>query len=195
MRLLLAHRRTLVVAAVQKLVDRRAGRLCFGTFGEGQERVTAENALLCLLRPERDLAAAASRPLGDCRRLACQREHDVESFHRSLRRGKVLVYGMLSALRLAVVYMSCCHGGERPGNRLEQFLLLTIGAMAGTAIGLLIPRCPTRDGAPRSFRWPSCRQLLLAGVLVPRLPRPADCRDRRQRLLAHRSDGAACRSR
>jgi hypothetical protein len=58
-----------------------------------------------------------------------------------------------------------------PGNWLQQFMLLIIGAMAGTAIGLLISAVAnTRDQATMIVPLALVPQLLLAGVLVPKLP-------------------------
>ena len=58
-----------------------------------------------------------------------------------------------------------------PGDRLEQFLLLTIGAMAGTAMGLVISALAnTRDQATTIVPLALVPQLILAGVLVPKLP-------------------------
>ena len=58
-----------------------------------------------------------------------------------------------------------------PGNRLDQFLLLVLGALAGTAIGLLISALAnTRDQATTIVPLTLVPQLLLSGVLVPKLP-------------------------
>jgi hypothetical protein len=63
-----------------------------------------------------------------------------------------------------------CHVGI-PGDRLEQFGLLTTGAMAGTAMGLVISAVAnTRDQATTIVPLALVPQLLLAGVLVPKLP-------------------------
>ena len=58
-----------------------------------------------------------------------------------------------------------------PGDRLQQFMLLTIGAMAGTAMGLVISAfANTRDQATTIVPLALVPQLILAGVLVPKLP-------------------------
>jgi len=58
-----------------------------------------------------------------------------------------------------------------PGGRLQQFTLLTIGAMAGTAMGLVISAfANTRDQATTIVPLALVPQLILAGVLVPKLP-------------------------
>src|SRR3984885_4013364 len=177
MRLLLADRRTLVMAAVQSLLIGGLVGYAFGTFGEGQERVTAENALLLLLGLSAiwlGCNAASKEIVGEL--AIYQREHDINLSTAAFVGAKFLVSGMFMLLQLAVVYMLVAVMAENiPGNRLEQFLLLTIGAMAGTAIGLLISAVSnTRDQATTIVPLALVPQLLLAGVLVPRLPHLAE---------------------
>jgi ABC-type multidrug transport system ATPase subunit len=177
MRLLLADRRTLVMAAVQSLLIGGLVGYAFGTFGEGQERVTAENALLLLLGLSAiwlGCNAASKEIVGEL--AIYQREHDINLSTAAFVGAKFLVSGMFTLLQLAVVYMLVAVMAENiPGNRLEQFLLLTIGAMAGTAIGLLISAVSnTRDQATTIVPLALVPQLLLAGVLVPRLPHLAE---------------------
>ena len=58
-----------------------------------------------------------------------------------------------------------------PGDRVGQFLLLMIGSMAGTAMGLVISALAnTRDQATTIVPLALVPQLILAGVLVPKLP-------------------------
>ena len=105
-----------------------------------------------------------------------RREHDINLSTAAFVGAKFLVSGMFTLLQLAVVYMLVAVMAESiPGNRLDQFLLLTIGAMAGTAIGLLISAVSnTRDQATTIVPLALVPQLLLAGVLVPRLPHLAE---------------------
>ena len=54
---------------------------------------------------------------------------------------------------------------------MKQFSLLTIGAMSGTAMGLVISAFSnTRDQATTIVPLALVPQLILAGVLVPKLP-------------------------
>ena len=75
-------------------------------------------------------------------------------------------------LQLAVVYVLVAVLADGiPGDRLQQFMLLTIGAMAGTAMGLVISAfANTRDQATTIVPLALVPQLILAGVLVPKLP-------------------------
>jgi ABC-2 type transporter len=79
-------------------------------------------------------------------------------------------------LQLAIVYaLVGALAEDIPGIWLEQFMLLTIGAMAGTAIGLLISAVVnTRDQATMIVPLALVPQLILAGVLVPKLPNLAE---------------------
>ncbi len=172
-RLLLADRRTLIMAAVQSLLIGGLIGYAFGTFGEGQERVSAENALLLLLGLSAiwlGCNAASKEIVGEL--AIYRRERDGNLSTAAFIGAKCFVSGMFTVLQLAVVYSLVATLAESiPGNRLEQFALLTIGAMAGTAIGLLISAVAnTRDQATTIVPLALVPQLLLAGVLVPKLP-------------------------
>jgi hypothetical protein len=172
-RLLLADRRTLVMAAVQSMLIGGLMGYAFGTFGAGQERVNAENALLLLLGLSAiwlGCNAASKEIVGEL--AIYRREHDINLSTAAFIGAKFLVSGMFTVLQLAVVYALAASLSEGiPGDRLEQFLLLTIGTMAGTAIGLLISALAnTRDQATTIVPLALVPQLILAGVLVPKLP-------------------------
>jgi len=79
---------------------------------------------------------------------------------------------VFTVLQLAIVYVLVAALADGiPGDRLEQFVLLTIGAMAGTAMGLVISAfANTRDQATTIVPLALVPQLILAGVLVPKLP-------------------------
>jgi ABC-type multidrug transport system ATPase subunit len=172
-RLLLADRRTLIMAAVQSLLIGGLIGYAFGTFGAGQERVSAENALLLLL----GLCAiwlgcnsASQEIVGEL--AIYRRERDNNLSTAAFIGAKYLVSGAFTVLQLAAVYLLVGALAEGiPGDRLEQFGLLTTGAMAGTAMGLVISAVAnTRDQATTIVPLALVPQLLLAGVLVPKLP-------------------------
>ena len=120
-----------------------------------------------------------------------RRERDINLSTAAFIGAKYLVSGVFTVLQLAVVYaLVGALADGIPGDRLEQFLLLTIGAMAGTAIGLLISAVAnTRDQATTIVPLALVPQLILAGVLVPKLPNLAERgQGGGQRLLADRSD-------
>ena len=101
-----------------------------------------------------------------------RREHDINLSTAAFIGAKYVVSGVFTVLQLAVVYVLAPTLTEGiPGDRLEQFLLLTIGAMAGTAMGLVISAfANTRDQATTIVLLALVPQLILAGVLVPKLP-------------------------
>jgi len=172
-RLLMADRRTLVMAAVQSVLIGGLIGYAFGTFGVGQERVNAENALLLLLGLSAiwlGCNAASKDIVGEL--AIYQREHDINLSTAAFICAKYLVSAAFTVLQLAVVYLLAGALSQGiPGDRVEQFLLLMIGALAGTAIGLLISAfANTRDQATTIVPLALVPQLILAGVLVPKLP-------------------------
>ena len=175
-RLLLADRRTLVMAAVQSMLIGGLMGYAFGSFGTGPERVNAENALLLLLGLSAiwlGCNAASKDIVGDL--AIYRREHDINLSTAAFIGAKYLVSCVFTVVQLAAVYMLAAALSDGiPGDRLEQFLLLTIGAMAGTAMGLVISAfANTRDQATTIVPLALVPQLILAGVLVPKLPDPA----------------------
>jgi ABC-type multidrug transport system ATPase subunit len=172
-RLLLSDRRTLVMAAVQSVLIGGLMGYAFGNFGTGQERINAENALLLLLGLSAiwlGCNAASKEIVGEL--AIYRREHDINLSTAAFIGAKYIVSGVFTVLQLAVVYLLAAALAEGiPGNRPEQFLLLTIGAMAGTAMGLVVSAfANTRDQATTVVPLALVPQLILAGVLVPKLP-------------------------
>jgi ABC-type multidrug transport system ATPase subunit len=172
-RLVLSDRRTLILAAVQSVLIGGLIGYAFGNFGTGQERVNAENALLLLLGLSAiwlGCNAASKEIVGEL--AIYRREHDINLSTAAFIGAKYIVSGVFTVLQLAVVYVLAAALAEGiPGDLLEQFLLLTIGAMAGTAMGLVISAfANTRDQATTIVPLALVPQLILAGVLVPKLP-------------------------
>jgi ABC-type multidrug transport system ATPase subunit len=172
-RLLLSDRRTLVMAAIQSVLIGGLVGYAFGRFGTGMERVSAENALLLLLGLSAiwlGCNAASKEIVGDL--AIYRREHDINLSTAAFIGAKYFVSAAFTMLQLAVVYVLAALLAEKiPGDQLEQFLLLTIGALAGAAIGLLISAsADTRDQATTIVPLALVPQLVLAGVLVPKLP-------------------------
>jgi ABC-type multidrug transport system ATPase subunit len=172
-RLLLSDRRTLAMAAIQSVLIGGLVGYAFGQFGSGQERVNAQNALLLLLGLSAiwlGCNAASKEIVGDL--AIYRREHDINLSTAAFIGAKFLVSAAFTMLQLAVVYALVSVLAEKiPGDRLEQFLLLNIAAFTGTAIGLLISAfADTRDQATTIVPLALVPQLVLAGVLVPKLP-------------------------
>jgi ABC transport system ATP-binding/permease protein len=171
--LLLSDRRTLVMAAAQSALIGGLMGYAFGDFGTGQERVNAGNALLLLLGLSAiwlGCNAASKDIVGEL--AIYRRETDINLSTAAFIGAKYLVTGVFTILQLAIVYMlTIALADGVPGNRLQQFALLIIGAMAGTAMGLVISAfANTRDQATMVVPLALVPQLILAGVLVPKLP-------------------------
>ena len=101
-----------------------------------------------------------------------RRENDVNLSTAAFIGAKYLVSCVFTVLQLAFVYVLVALLADGiPGDRLQQFMLLTVGAMAGTAMGLVISALAnTRDQATTIVPLALVPQLILAGVLVPKLP-------------------------
>ena len=171
--LLLSDRRTLGMAAAQSALIGGLMGYAFGHFGTGQERVNAENALLLLLGLSAiwlGCNSASKDIVGELE--IYRRENDANLSTAAFIVAKYLVSGAFTELQLAVVYLLVAALADGiPGDRLQQFMLLTIGAMAGTAMGLVISAfANTRDQATTIVPLALVPQLILAGVLVPKLP-------------------------
>jgi ABC-type multidrug transport system ATPase subunit len=171
--LLLSDRRTLVMAAIQSILIGGLVGYAFSDFGTGQERVSAKNALLLLLSLSAiwlGCNAASKEIVGDL--MIYRREHDINLSTAAFVGAKYLVSAAFTVLQLAIVFMlAATLTTGIPGAPLLQFLLLVMGALAGTAIGLLISAfANTRDQATTIVPLALVPQLLLAGVLVPKLP-------------------------
>ena len=132
--LLLSDRRTLVMAAAQSVLIGGLMGYAFGDFGTGQERVNAENALLLLLGLSAIWLGCNSASKDIVGELAIyRRENDVNLSTAAFIGAKCLVSCAFTVLQLAVVYVLVAALADSiPGNRPQQFVLLTIGAMAGT---------------------------------------------------------------
>jgi ABC-type multidrug transport system ATPase subunit len=171
--LLLSDRRTLAMAAVQSVFIGVLMGYAFGDFGTGQERINAENALLLLLGLSAiwlGCNAASKDIVGEL--AIYRRETDINLSTAAFIGAKYLVSCAFTVLQLAVVYILVSAFADGiPGDRLQQFTLLTLGAMAGTAMGLVISAfANTRDQATTIVPLALVPQLILAGVLVPKLP-------------------------
>jgi len=171
--LLVSDRRTLVMAAAQSVLIGGLMGYAFGSLGTGQERVNAENALLLLLGLSAiwlGCNAASKDIVGEL--AIFRRENDVNLSTAAFIGAKYLVSSAFTVLQLALVYVLVAALAEGiPGDRLRQFMLLTLGAMAGTAMGLVISAfANTRDQATTIVPLALVPQLILAGVLVPKLP-------------------------
>jgi ABC-type multidrug transport system ATPase subunit len=176
-KLLLADPRALVMSTLQSLLIGGLVGYTFGTFGMGQERVSSENSLLLLLGLSAIWLGCNSASKEVVGELAIyQRERDSNLSTAAFIGAKFFATGVFTVLQLAIVYgLVAALADGIPGNGLEQFLLLTIGGMAGTAMGLVISALAnTRDQATTIVPLALVPQLLLAGVLVPKLPEVAD---------------------
>jgi ABC-type multidrug transport system ATPase subunit len=172
-RLLLSDCRILAMAAIQSILIGGLVGYAFAQFGTDLERVNAGCALLLLLGLSSiwlGCNTASKDIVGDL--AIYRREHDINLSTAAFIGAKYLVSAAFTMLQLAIVYMLAAALAEKiPGDRVEQFLLLVLGALVGTAMGLVISAfANTRDQATTIVPLALVPQLTLAGVLVPKLP-------------------------
>jgi hypothetical protein len=149
----------------------------FGTFGTGQEAINGQNALLFLLGLTSiwlGCNGASKEIVGEL--VIYKRERDVNLSTAAFVAAKYVVTGAFTVVQLVLVFLLTALLAERiPGTSPEQLGILLLGALAGTAIGLLISACSnTRDQATTIVPIALVPQIILAGTLVPHLPRPAE---------------------
>jgi ABC-type multidrug transport system ATPase subunit/pSer/pThr/pTyr-binding forkhead associated (FHA) protein len=171
--LLLNDSRTLRMAALQSVLIGGLMGYAFESFGEGWQKVNSENALLLLLG---FLAiwlgcnAASKDIVGEL--VIYRRERDINLSTLSFVAAKYVVSGVFAMLQLVVASLMVTLFAEAmPGGLPAQLPPLLIGCAAGTAIGLVISAfSDTRDQATTIVPLALVPQLVLAGVLVPKLP-------------------------
>jgi len=175
--LLRADRRGLIMAAVQSILIGSLIGYAFIDFGVEQAAITAKNALLLLL----GLCAiwlgcnsASQDIVGELP--IFRRENDVNLSAASFVLSKFTVSGLFTMLQIVVVFLLVwLFADAMPGRPLDQLSLLLIGALAGTSMGLLISSlAKTNEQATTIVPLALVPQLILAGVLVPKLPEFAD---------------------
>ena len=176
-RLLLADRRTLIMAAAQSVLIGGLMGYAFGTFGIGQEKINGENALLFLLGLTSiwlGCNGASKEIVGEL--IIYKRERDINLSTAAFVASKFLVTGLFTVAQLLIVFALTAALAQRiPGWPPSQLGILIAGALAGTAIGLAISALSnTRDQATTIVPLALVPQIILAGILVPRLPAPAE---------------------
>jgi ABC-type multidrug transport system ATPase subunit len=176
-RLLLADRRTLAMAAIQSSLIGGLMGYAFGTFGSGQEAVAGKNALLFLLGLTSiwlGCNGASKDIVGEL--VIYKRERDINLSTAAFVASKYVVTGVFTVSQLAVVFALTALLADRiPGRMLPQFGILVAGGLAGTSIGLMISAFSnTRDQATTIVPLALVPQIILAGILVPHLPNPAE---------------------
>ncbi len=172
-RLLLAERRSLIMAATQSVVIGLLLGFAFQDMGAGPVAETSRGSLMLLL----GLSAlwfgcngASKEIVGD---LAIYRqERNVNLSTAGFVLSKFTVSGLLTVLQVLVVFaLTAALAQEIPGDDLRQLAPLLAGALAGTALGLLISAATdTRDQATTLVPLALVPQFILSKVIVPALP-------------------------
>lgn len=106
-------------------------------------------------------------------------ERDVNLSIASYVLSKMITLGLFGILQVALLFGIVYELSSVPGDAVQQFLCMTVSVLAGTATGLFLSALArTEDQASTLVPIALIPQILLAGVVVPDLPRLAD-------LVAH----------
>ena len=176
-RLLLADRQTLTMAAVQSCVIGALMGYAFGSFGTGAEAENGKVALLFLL----GLTAiwvgcngASKEIVGEL--VIYKRERDINLSTVAFVASKFTVSFAFTVLQVVIIFLLTAMLAESvPGPFLPQLAIVIVAAISGTSIGLLVSAfCNTRDQATTIVPLVLVPQIILAKVLVPHLPRLAE---------------------
>jgi ABC-type multidrug transport system ATPase subunit/pSer/pThr/pTyr-binding forkhead associated (FHA) protein len=176
-RLLLNDRGTLRMAALQSVLIGGLMGYAFGAFGEGWQKVNSETSLMLLLGFLAIWLGCNGTAKDIVGELAIyRRERDINLSTASFIASKYCVSGLFAMVQMAVAAALVAVFAEAlPGGWGAQLPALLLGCAAGSAIGLVISAlAATRDQATTIVPLALVPQLILAGVLVPRLPALAD---------------------
>lgn len=176
-RLLLADRRSIALAAAQSLAVGLLLGYAFKDLGPEPLTVRSEAALLLLLGITALWMGCNSAGKEIVGELAIyRRERDMNVPTGVFVVSKFVVIGLFSIFQALVLIGCCALLAERiPGGLGAQSLVMGLSAVCGTGLGLLISSgCNTRDQASVIVPLALAPQLILGGGIVPMLPKPAE---------------------
>ena len=176
-RLLVEARQTLAMAVLQSSLIGALTGYVFNSFGIGPEAIRSKTALLFLLGLTSiwlGCNGASKEIVGELP--IYKRERDVNLSTLAFVLAKYAVASCFTVLQLAIVFaLTSAFAESVPGPAWTQFGILVLGALAGTAIGLVISAfSDTRDQATTIVPLVLIPQIILAGILIPRLPAAAE---------------------
>lgn len=173
LRLMLADRKNLAIAALQSVLIGVLVGYVFGSMGAGFARIGSQTALLFLLSMSAlwiGCSSASKDIVGEA--AIFRREYDVNLSAFAFVLSKFTVTGMLTTVQVLIVYfLTGLLADDMPGAGVMQFLILVATGLAAVGLGLLISSLAnTRDQATTIVPLVLIPQLILAGGLVPTLP-------------------------
>lgn len=173
LRLLLADRKNLAIAALQSVLIGVLVGYVFGSMGAGYARIGSQTALLFLLSMSAlwiGCSSASKDIVGEAP--IFRREYDVNLSAFAFVLSKFTITGMLTTVQVLIVYfLTGLLADDMPGAGLMQLLILVATGLAAVGLGLLISSLAnTRDQATTIVPLVLIPQLILAGGLVPTLP-------------------------
>ncbi len=173
LRLLLADRKNLAIAALQSVLIGVLVGYVFGSMGAGYARIGSQTALLFLLSMSAlwiGCSSASKDIVGEAS--IFRREYDVNLSAFAFVLSKFTITGILTTVQVLVVYfLTGLLADDMPGAGVMQLLILFATGLAAVGLGLLISSLAnTRDQATTIVPLVLIPQLVLAGGLVPTLP-------------------------
>jgi len=176
-RLVLADRRSLILAASQSVLVGLLLGYAFGDMGTDAIKAQSEAAMLLLLGITALWMGCNSAGKEIVGELAIyQRERDMNLSTGAFVLAKFLVIGVFAVLQAILLLATCALlAQEIPGGFSQQLPIMALAAICGAGLGLLISSwCNTRDQASVIVPLALAPQLILGGGIVPKLPAPAE---------------------
>jgi ABC transport system ATP-binding/permease protein len=173
LKLLLADRRGIMMAAAQSLIIGGLVGYAFSDYGAKAQEVPSQLSLLMLLGMASlwlGCNASAQDIVGSL--TIFRRERDVNLSAGAYVFSRWTITGLFTLIQMGVVYgLASMFAQDMPGDTMTQCAILALGSLVGVAMGLFISSlCETRDQATTIVPLALIPQLILAGVLVPALP-------------------------
>lgn len=170
LRLLVADVRSLGIALVQSVVIGLLLGITFQQLGDPVQAVSSGSSIILLLGLSAlwlGCNSGSKAIVGD--KPVFMQESAINLSPLSFVLSKFVVYSLTSVFQVSVVLvLTSALAAEVPGGALNQFPILTMGALAGTALGLLISAASdTRDQATTLVPLALVPQFILSSVIAP----------------------------
>ena len=171
--LLRGDKRTLAFAALQSVSIGLLIGYVFGDFGQSFLKASSQQALLGVLGFSAlwfGFNGASKEFVGELP--IYRRERDVNLSSLAFLLAKFVVTGTFTVVQVTLMLLVCAWTAQAiPGGITTQLAPAALAALVGVALGLVISAsCDTRDQATTIVPLALVPQLVLSGMITPRLP-------------------------
>lgn len=171
--LLRGDKRMLAFAALQSASIGLLIGYVFGDFGQGFLKASSQQALLGILGFSAlwfGCNGASKEIVGELP--IYRRERDVNLSSLAFLLAKFVVIGVFTVTQVALMMAVCASTAQAiPGGIVTQLAPIALASIVGVALGLVISAaCDTRDQATTIVPLALVPQLVLSGMIAPRLP-------------------------